>query len=102
LGYLCGFPGHNHYRPWLKDPAFKNLCRKHLAHVLLLFGRGFLFALIDGAIGMSYGVTSTTFSLSMGIPPASASMGVHLSEIMSNGIAGWMHYRMGNVNWKLV
>jgi uncharacterized membrane protein YfcA len=37
----------------------------------------------------------------MGIPPASASMGVHLSEIMSNGIAGWMHYRMGNVNWKL-
>jgi uncharacterized membrane protein YfcA len=37
----------------------------------------------------------------MGIPPASASMGVHLSEILSNGIAGWMHYRMGNVNWKL-
>jgi uncharacterized membrane protein YfcA len=28
-------------------------------------------------------------------------MGVHLSEIMSNGIAGWMHYRMGNINWKL-
>jgi uncharacterized membrane protein YfcA len=57
--------------------------------------------MIDGAIGMSYGVTSTTFSLSMGIPPASASMGVHLSEIMSCGIAGWMHYRMGNINWKL-
>jgi hypothetical protein len=37
----------------------------------------------------------------MGIPPASASMGVHLSEIMSNGIAGWMHYRMGNINWKM-
>ncbi len=37
----------------------------------------------------------------MGIPPASASMGVHLSEILSNGIAGWMHYRMGNINWKL-
>lgn len=62
---------------------------------------GFIFAMIDGAIGMSYGVTSTAFSLSMGIPPASASMGVHLSEVLSNGIAGWMHYRMGNVNWKL-
>jgi uncharacterized membrane protein YfcA len=37
----------------------------------------------------------------MGVPPASASMGVHLSEILSNGIAGWMHYRFGNVNWKL-
>ena len=58
-------------------------------------------ALIDGAIGMSYGVTTTSFSLTMGIPPAAASMGVHLSEIMSNGIAGWMHYRMGNINWKL-
>lgn len=62
---------------------------------------GFVFSLIDGAIGMSYGVTSTTFSLSMGIPPASASTAVHLSEILSNGIAGVMHYRMGNVNTKL-
>jgi uncharacterized membrane protein YfcA len=50
---------------------------------------------------MSYGVTSTTFSLSMGFTPAIASMGVHLSEVLSNGIAGWMHFRMGNINWKL-
>jgi uncharacterized membrane protein YfcA len=57
--------------------------------------------MIDGAIGMSYGVTSTTFSLSMGIPPASASTAVHVSEILSNGIAGWMHFRMKNVNMRL-
>jgi siroheme synthase-like protein len=62
---------------------------------------GFIFAMIDGSIGMSYGVTSTAFSLTMGLPPAAASMAVHLSEILSNGIAGWMHYRMGNINWKL-
>lgn len=62
---------------------------------------GFIFAMIDGAIGMSYGITSTTFSLSMGIPPASASAAVHISEILSCGIAGWMHLRMGNVNKKL-
>ncbi|RFZ84903.1 siroheme synthase [Mucilaginibacter terrenus] len=86
---------------WLKEPGFKNFV-EHINPMFYYFlGAGFVFALIDGAIGMSYGVTSTTFSLSMGIPPASASMGVHLSEIMSNGIAGWMHYRMGNVNWKL-
>jgi len=86
---------------WFRDPDFKT----YVQHVNPLFyyflGAGFVFALIDGAIGMSYGVTSTSFSLAMGIPPASASMGVHLSEIMSNGIAGWMHYRMGNINWKL-
>jgi siroheme synthase-like protein len=86
---------------WLKEPEFK----VYVYHINPLFywflAAGFVFALIDGAIGMSYGVTSTTFSLSMGIPPAAASMGVHLSEILSNGIAGWMHYRMGNINWKL-
>ncbi|WP_442591152.1 TSUP family transporter [Pedobacter sp. AW31-3R] len=86
---------------WYREPQFQ----QYVAEINPLFywflAGGFLFALVDGAIGMSYGVTSTAFSLSMGIPPASASMGVHLSEILSNGIAGWMHYKMGNINWKL-
>jgi siroheme synthase-like protein len=86
---------------WLKHPDFKVYIQAINPVFYYFLGASFVFALIDGAIGMSYGVTSTTFSLSMGIPPASASMGVHLSEIMSNGIAGWMHYRMGNINWKL-
>ncbi len=86
---------------WFKEPGFKVYIQAINPIFYYFLGAGFVFALIDGAIGMSYGVTSTTFSLSMGIPPASASMGVHLSEIMSNGIAGWMHYRMGNINWKL-
>jgi siroheme synthase-like protein len=86
---------------WFKQPDFKTYLQDINPVFYYFLGAGFVFALIDGAIGMSYGVTSTTFSLSMGIPPASASMGVHLSEIMSNGIAGWMHYRMGNINWKL-
>src|SRR6185437_5306818 len=86
---------------WFKQPGFKVYIQDINPRFYYFLGAGFVFALIDGAIGMSYGVTSTTFSLSMGIPPASASMGVHLSEIMSNGIAGWMHYRMGNINWKL-
>ncbi|ALL05045.1 siroheme synthase [Pedobacter sp. PACM 27299] len=86
---------------WHKEPEFQ----AYLTHLDPMFYwfliGGFVFAMIDGAIGMSYGVTSTSFSLAMGVPPASASMGVHLSEILSNGIAGWMHYRFGNVNWKL-
>jgi uncharacterized membrane protein YfcA len=86
---------------YFKEPAFKTFVEGVNPQFYYFLGAGFIFAMIDGAIGMSYGVTSTTFSLSMGIPPASASMGVHLSEIMSCGIAGWMHYRMGNINWKL-
>jgi len=86
---------------WYNEPAFRDYAG-NISHVFYYFlAAGFVFAMVDGAIGMSYGVTSTAFSLSMGISPASASMAVHLSEIMSNGIAGWMHYRMGNVNWKL-
>ncbi|MBB6502574.1 TSUP family transporter [Pedobacter cryoconitis] len=86
---------------WQREPEFQAYVSAiNPVFYWFLIG-GFIFAMIDGAIGMSYGVTSTAFSLSMGIPPASASMGVHLSEVLSNGIAGWMHYRMGNVNWKL-
>ncbi|RKR83118.1 hypothetical protein BDD43_3320 [Mucilaginibacter gracilis] len=86
---------------WLKNPGFQSFVQTINPVFYYFLGASFIFALVDGAIGMSYGVTSTTFSLTMGIPPAAASMGVHLSEIMSNGIAGWMHYRMGNINWRL-
>lgn len=86
---------------WQREPEFQAyITNINPVFYWFLLG-GFIFAMIDGAIGMSYGVTSTAFSLSMGVPPASASMAVHVSEILSNGIAGWMHYRMGNVNWKL-
>lgn len=86
---------------WYREPQFQAYAAEINPLFYWFLGAGFIFSMIDGAIGMSYGVTSTAFSLSMGIPPASASMGVHLSEIMSNGIAGWMHYKMGNVNWKM-
>lgn len=86
---------------WNQEPAFQSFLLDIPVEFYYFLAAGFLFALIDGAIGMSYGVTSTTFSLSMGVPPASASMAVHISEILSNGIAGWMHYRLKNVNIKL-
>jgi uncharacterized membrane protein YfcA len=90
------------YAIWQQEPAFRNYVENINPGFYWFLGAGFIFAMIDGAIGMSYGVTSTTFSLSMGIPPASASTAVHISEILSNGIAGWMHYRMGNINKKLL
>ena len=86
---------------WNQEPAFKSYIESINPHFYYFLIAGFIFAMIDGAIGMSYGVTSTTFSLSMGIPPASASTAVHISEILSNGIAGWIHFKMGNVNKKL-
>jgi len=86
---------------WFNNPSFRSYLEGIHPTFYYFLIAGFIFAMIDGAIGMSYGVTSTTFSLSMGIPPASASTAVHVSEILSNGIAGWMHFRMKNVNMRL-
>ncbi len=86
---------------WANDAGFRTYLEGIHPAFYYFLAAGFIFAMIDGAIGMSYGVASTTFSLSMGIPPASASTAVHISEILSNGIAGWMHFRMKNVNMRL-
>ncbi len=58
--------------------------------------------LVDGALGMGYGVTSTTLLLLAGIAPASASASVHLAEIGTTLAAGAAHWRFGNVDWSVV
>lgn len=62
---------------------------------------GFLAQAIDGALGMAYGVTSTTFLLSAGASPAMASASVHIAELFTTGVSGVAHARLGNVNKKL-
>jgi uncharacterized protein len=62
---------------------------------------GFIAQMIDGALGMAYGVSATTFLLSFGVTPAAASASVHASEIFTSGVSGLMHLRFGNVNSKL-
>ncbi|MCQ3936958.1 MAG: sulfite exporter TauE/SafE family protein [Chloroflexi bacterium] len=63
---------------------------------------GFLAQMIDGALGMAYGVSSNTFLLSLGIPPAAASASVHMAEVVTTGVSGASHWKLGNVDWKLV
>jgi uncharacterized membrane protein YfcA len=62
---------------------------------------GFIAQLIDGALGMAYGVSATTFLLSAGVSPVSASAAVHLAEVFTTGASGISHIRFGNVNKKL-
>lgn len=58
-----------------------------------------LFAqMIDGALGMAYGVTATTFLMGAGISPALASASVHTAEIFTSGLSGILHAKLGNVN----
>ncbi len=58
--------------------------------------------LVDGALGMAYGVTSTSLLLLAGISPATASASVHLAEVGTTLVSGAAHWRFGNVDWKLV
>ena len=61
-------------------------------------GVGLLAQVVDGALGMAYGVTSTAFLLSTGVPPAAASASVHLAEVFTTGFSGLSHWKLGNVN----
>lgn len=59
---------------------------------------GFLAQLIDGSLGMAYGVTSTTLLLTFGIAPAVASASVHLAEVVTTAASGVSHIKFGNVD----
>ena len=62
---------------------------------------GFAAQLVDGALGMGYGVTSTTILLSLGVNLPVISGSIHTAEMFSSGMSGYSHYRFGNVNKKL-
>ena len=63
---------------------------------------GFAAQLIDGALGMAFGVICSTLLVSvMGVPPARASAGVHLVEMFTTGASGISHVLHKNVDWKL-
>jgi uncharacterized membrane protein YfcA len=57
--------------------------------------------LIDGALGMAYGVSSTTFLMSVGVTPAAASAAVHVSEVFTTAVSGLSHFRFKNINKRL-
>ncbi|WP_160010224.1 sulfite exporter TauE/SafE family protein [Nocardioides sp. AX2bis] len=63
---------------------------------------GLLAQLIDGSLGMAYGVTSSTLLLAVGVAPAAASAAVHFSEIGTSLVSGFSHHKLGNVDWRTV
>ena len=70
--------------------------------ILLYIVVGFAAQMIDGAIGMAYGVTATSVLLSAGVPPATVSACVHAAETFTTGASGLSHWRLGNVDRRLM
>jgi uncharacterized membrane protein YfcA len=62
---------------------------------------GFGAQIIDGALGMAYGVISSSLLLTLGVPPSAASASVHAAETFTTGVSGLSHVLHRNVDWKL-
>lgn len=68
---------------------------------LIFAAVGFLAQIVDGALGMAYGVVSTTMLLSFGVPPAAASASVHAAEMFTTAASATSHVSHRNVDWRL-
>lgn len=78
-------------------PFGKILTTEFLTYILVGIGA----QLIDGALGMAYGVSASTFLMSVGVTPAAASAAVHVSEVFTTGASGLSHLTFRNVNRRL-
>ena len=70
-------------------------------NIIIFIIFGFIAQLIDGALGMAYGVSSNAFFLSLGVPPAIASACIHTSEMFTTAVSGVSHFKFGNVDKKI-
>ena len=73
-----------------------------LVDLLPFIAIGFAAQLVDGALGMAFGVLSNVLLISLGVPPAAASAGVHTVETFTTCVSGISHIAHRNVDWKLL
>ena len=74
----------------------------HALDLLPFVAAGFAAQLVDGALGMAFGVISNTLLISLGVAPAAASAGVHTVETFTTCVSGISHILHRNVDWKLL
>ncbi|MBL0735772.1 TSUP family transporter [Flavobacterium sp. GN10] len=89
---------YNHHAEFSWDGLIQGFDENLLAFFLI----GVFAQLVDGALGMGYGATSTSFLLAYGVPPVVSSTAVHVSEMFTTGASALSHHRFGNINKKLV
>jgi uncharacterized membrane protein YfcA len=82
----------------LDQQGFQSFLESDFALYLLV---GLAAQLVDGALGMAYGVTCTSFLLSLGVTPAVSSASVHVAEMFTTGASAISHFRFKNINKKL-
>jgi len=81
---------------------FQDLLNKIPAEFYGMLLVGFFAQLVDGAVGVGYGVVCTASMMLLGIKSTAISGSIHTAEMFSSGITGYSHYRFGNVNKRLL
>jgi len=81
---------------------FQDLLSKIPAEFYGMLLIGFFAQLVDGAVGVGYGVVCTASMMLLGIKSTAISGSIHTAEMFSSGITGYSHYRFGNVNKRLL
>ena len=64
-------------------------------------GVGLLAQLVDGALGMAFGLVGSSILIAMGLPPATVSASIHAAEVVTTGVSGGVHALFGNVDRRL-
>jgi uncharacterized membrane protein YfcA len=73
-----------------------------MRRLVLLALVGLVAQLVDGSLGMGYGVTSATLLVAAGVAPAAASAAIHFSELGTTLVSGLSHHTFGNIDWRTV
>lgn len=73
-----------------------------MRNLIILGVAGLVAQLVDGSLGMGFGVTSSTLLIAAGIAPAMASASIHFAEVGTTLISGIAHHKLGNVDWRMV
>src|SRR5436190_1199605 len=90
------------YLPLPGLPETWTVIKPYINYQLLFFAcAGFIAQMVDGTLGMGYGVTSATCLMTLGINPVSVSAAIHTSEIFTTATSGYSHYKFKNVNKKM-
>ncbi len=83
----------NYYHSFVEDGLLNEL--------LIFIAVGFIAQMVDGSLGMAYGITCTSSLMTAGVPPAIASASVHVAEVFTTASSGFFHWKLGNVDLKL-
>lgn len=88
---------------WTVAPDIYNELENHIGWgtIFTFVAVGFAAQMIDGSLGMAYGISCSSFLMSTGVSPVLASASVHVAEVFTTASSGFFHWKLGNFDKKL-